>query len=451
MYIAKYFQRNILLIILFLTSILITVWAIPHTIGLRYITSLVLIGLMILVKPNLAGFLKKQPILIILNLYLFIHIFFISDDFSLSIKSFNQEWLKFLIFNLLGASLGIYLSKSNPKDLFLWLGAAFSIPLLFHIFLFLLKSVRENSIPFGYSGLSISHGDLGYTALQASIFLSIYIFSEKVYSLKKFAGSTLLLFCFLSPYLAQSRGGLIFVFLSTLFVTTIFFLSQNKFFKPKTVIISLIITVLICILSVKVISMSLSEKWLNIDQKIEVGLIGNPILIMCNGTEDIYSDLHEKKVPITPQLVEIINDVNAGTASRVTVARAGLQLLFENPMGLYGSKNAYQLAISSKCEPAIKMSNTHNGWLDLALAIGLPGLVIFLLLYFNYFWVGVKAFRNKDPHLMMFGIGILATSVIWVFRGFLDATSRDQMLEMQSFCLAFFAGAIFSQHSRPKE
>jgi Flp pilus assembly pilin Flp len=278
------------------------VWAIPHTIGLRYITTLLLIGLMIWVKPNLAGFLKKQPLLIILTLYFFIHIFFVSNDFPLSIKSFKQEWLKFLIFNLLGASLGIYFSKSNQKDLFLWLGGAFSIPLLIHIFLFLLKSIQENSIPLGYAGLSDSHGDLGYTALQASIFLTIYIFSDRFFSLKKFAGSTLLFFCFLSPYLAQSRGGLIFVFVSVIVVACFFYLKKDCKVNFKRIIAALTLMIIFFIISIKIVSIGLSGKWQNIGGKIETGLIGNPIAIMCNVTEEIYNEINKKNKTITHQI-----------------------------------------------------------------------------------------------------------------------------------------------------
>jgi hypothetical protein len=165
---------------------------------------------------------------------------------------------------------------------------------------------------------------------------------------------------------------------------------------------------------------------------------------MCNGTEEIYTELNKKNITITPQIEDTIKDINLGTAARVTVARAGLELVFENPMGLYGSKDAYQLAISRKCEPTIKMSNTHNGWLDLTLALGIPGLIIFIGVYFAYLKMGIDAIKNSSEKAMLAGVGLSATVIVWLLRGILDATSRDQMLEMQAFCLALFAGIIFS-------
>jgi O-antigen ligase len=412
---------------------------------------MILIGLMVWKKPNLIAYLKVQPIFIALCVYLLIHIFFISDNLTLAIKSFNQEWLKFIIFTLLGASIGIYFSSKYNKDVFLWLGGAFSFPLIIHLTLALLKTIEVGSIPFGFSGLSESHGDLGYTALQSSIFLSVFILLGTENHFKKSWASFLLFCCLLSPYLAQSRGGLIFVTLSILLIITIFYSTKSKLGTFKNILLTTFLTLLICFFSIKITSIALPSKWVNMDQRIEIGLIGNPIEIVCSGPQKIIEDLNGRKIPITDELKEIINDVNAGTSSRVTVARAGIQLLLENPMGINGSKNAYELAISQKCSPTIIMSNTHNGWLDLALALGIPGLLIFLMLFISYSWVGIKVLKQNNAYIMMSGLGIIATGTIWMLRGILDATSRDQMLEMQAFCLALFSGLIFQNIKNRKK
>lgn len=431
-----------LISILVLMLILCAVWSIPHTIGIRYTVALVLIFFMLWIKPNISPFLKVQPTFLILILYIFIHIFLISDNLALSIRSFNQEWLKFIIFTILGGTLGLYFSNQYNKDFFLWLGGAFSIPLLIHLFLFILRSTEENLLPYGYAGLSISHGDLGYTALQSSIFLSLYVFSKNSHLFKKLFGFALLFVCFLSPYLAQSRGGLIFVIFSTLTIASFFYLNyqnSNNLLKIFTIIFLLVFT---SIFSIKITSVALQSKWQAIGDRIEIGLIGNPISIMCNGTGDIYEELKSKSVIITPHIEEIISDVNLGTAARVTVARAGLELLLDYPLGFYGSKDAYEIAISQKCTPIINMSNTHNGWLDLALALGIPGLIIFIALYSTYLKIGINATRNRNQNTILEGAGLSAMVIIWLLRGLLDATSRDQMLEIQAFCMALFTGLI---------
>jgi O-antigen ligase len=440
--------------IIFFTLILCSVWNIPHTIGIRYLAAMILIGLLIWKKPNLIDYLKTQTIFIILCIYLLIHIFFISDNLTLAIKSFNQEWLKFIIFTLLGASIGIYFFSNYEKDIFLWLGCAFSTPLIIHLVLVILKTIEARSIPYGYSGysaLSESHGDFGYTALQSSIFLLVYIFLGTNSYLKKSLAFFLLFCCILSPYLAQSRGGLIFITFSILLITAIFYSTKFQFKKFKNIFITTVIAILICIFSIKVASTALSSKWVNMGQRIELGLMGDPIEVICSGTQKIVDELNLREIPITNELKVIVNDVNAGTAARLTVARAGVQLLLENPMGINGSKNAYQSAISQKCSPIINMANTHNGWLDLALALGIPGLLIFLMLFINYSRTGIKAIKQNNTNMMMWGLGLTATATIWILRGILDATSRDQMLEMQAFCLALFSGLIFQNIKNHKK
>lgn len=437
--------------IIFFTLILCSVWNIPHTIGIRYLAAMILIGLLIWKKPNLIDYLKTQTIFIILCIYLLIHIFFISDNLTLAIKSFNQEWLKFIIFTLLGASIGIYFFSNYEKDIFLWLGGAFSIPLIIHLALVILKTIETGSIPFGYRGLSESHGDLGYTALQSSIFLLTFILLGTQSKLKKSWAFFLLFCCILSPYLTQSRGGLIFVTFSILLITAIFYSTKFQFDKFKNIFIATVIAILICIFSIKIASTALSSKWVNIGQRIELGLMGDPIEVICSGTQKIVDELNLRKIPITNELKAIVDDVNAGTAARLTVARAGIQLLLENPMGINGSKNAYQSAISQKCSPNINMANTHNGWLDLALALGIPGLVIFLALFMNYSWTGIKVLKQSNTNMMMGSLGLIATATIWMLRGILDATSRDQMLEIQAFCLALFSGLIFQNIKNHKK
>lgn len=437
--------------IIFFTLILCSVWNIPHTIGIRYLVAMILISLLIWKKPNLIDYLKTQTIFIILCIYLLIHIFFLSDNLTLAIKSFNQEWLKFIVFTLLGASIGTYFSSKYEKDIFLWLGGAFSVPLIIHLILIIFKTIEVGSIPFGYAGLSESHGDLGYTALQSSIFLLTFILLGTQSKLKKSWGFFLLFCCILSPYLAQSRGGLIFVTFSILLITAIFYSTKFQFDKFKNIFITTIIAILICIFSIKVASAALSSKWVNMGQRIELGLMGNPIEVICGGTQKIVDELILKEIPITNELKAIVDDVNGGTAARLTVARAGIQLLLENPMGINGSKNAYQSAISQKCSPNINMANTHNGWLDLALALGIPGLMIFLMLFINYSLTGIKALKQNNTNMMMWGLGLIATATIWILRGILDATSRDQMLEMQAFCLALFSGLIFQNIKNHKK
>jgi O-antigen ligase len=120
------------------------------------------------------------------------------------------------------------------------------------------------------------------------------------------------------------------------------------------------------------------------------------------------------------------------------VARSGLQLMLEHPMGIDGSKKAYQIAINQFCGkvPVIVLSHTHNGWIDTALAIGIPGALLLLIVIINYGVQGFRLSRRSQPFNAM-GLALFASAFIWILRALLDSTLRDQMLEMQAFIFPF--------------
>ncbi len=440
-----------LIAIFFFSFILLATWNIPHTIAVRYISSIALFFFLALEKPKILFFLREQPILIFLIFYILLHTVVISDNKVLSMQGFIQEWVKFIYFSLLGTYLGFYLSKNYAKGIYLFLGIAFCAPLVIHLSLLIERSVAQGYLAYGYSGLSISHGDLGYAALQSSIFLTIYIFLSKTFSLKKVLGIVLLVFCFLSPYFSQSRGGLIFAFLSTLLVFVIYLINKWKASNFKKLLTAICLLALAIFIAFKFTSIILGEKWQDLNERINIGLLGNPIKIMCHGIDEVKTVYQEKYKEISPRVEKIISEIDSGTTSRVTVVRAGLELLIENPLGLYGSKEAYQIAISRKCTPTITMSNTHNGWLDLALALGIPGLLVFLCLYSSYLTLGIRALTSDHEPTSTVGLALSISVIIWFFRGLLDATSRDQMLEIQGFVMALMASLIFFLKPNKKE
>jgi O-antigen ligase len=106
-------------------------------------------------------------------------------------------------------------------------------------------------------------------------------------------------------------------------------------------------------------------------------------------------------------------------------------------MGINGSKQAYQTAITQFCQqpPAILISHTHNGWIDTALAIGIPGAIILLIVMLNYAAQGFRMFQ-EEGRANPFAIALFVSAVVWVLRGILDSTLRDHTLEMQAFTFA---------------
>ena len=418
---------------------LIPLWNIPHTIAARYVCEGLLLILALSFALDWKPILSKSKLVILFIFYLFIQLLLFSTDLKSGLSGFKSEWMHFILFSLAGAGAGLIASKQKSENMLLFLGIAFAVPLLIHLSLSAMKGVEIGDIPWRYWGINEIHGDLGYTALQASILLSTYFLCASKARWQSALSLALLLSCIASPLIAQSRGGVIFAIVGIVFTAaTYFVMAQKKSSFSVKSLVTLIATI-ICIGFLVKIGISVDPtRWGGTLSRALVGFHGDPNILYCNGIDSLRKSLQAKGVDITPEIEAGIKSVEDGDGARVMAARSGLRMAIENPMGINGSKQAYQTAITEFCgkSPAIFISHTHNAWVDTSLAIGIPGAILLLLVMLNYGWQGFKMIRQPQQ-LNPFALALFVSASIWIFRGMLDSTLRDQMLEMQAFTLAF--------------
>lgn len=427
---------------------LIPLWNIPHTIAARYVCEGLLLILVLTFSLNWKPVLSKTKLTFLFFAYLLIQLFFFSTDLESGLRGFRSEWMHFILFSLVGAGAGLIVFKQKTDRALLYLGAAFTLPLLIHIGLSANRGIEIGAVPWGYWGINEIHGDLGYSALQAVVLLSTYFLCvEKKHSQQALC-FILLLACIISPLIAQSRGGVIFALAGIVLTSlTYFLMAQKKYvfnIKGFLILISLIVFVGVIIK----IGISVDPaRWNGVFSRALVGFQGDPNALYCDGIESLRNNLKANGVAITPQIESGIKSVEDGDGARVMAARSGLRMALENPMGINGSKQAYQIAITHFCEkpPAIFISHTHNAWIDTSLAIGIPGAFLLLLVMLNYGWHGFQMIKYHNQ-INPFALALFISAGIWILRGVLDSTLRDQMLEMQAFILAFLlASAINCQ------
>jgi hypothetical protein len=424
-----------------LLFVLIPVWSIPHTMAIRNIAAGLLLILVIVRNRDWLTFLKESKALILFCIYLIFYLAFISTDFLETAKNINSEWLKFILYSLVGGSIGMWFANHSKNKLFFFLGLSFSAPLLIHLSLFTIESLNTQSIPWGYAGLSLSHGDLGYSALQGIIFLSVYLFFLSSTKLDKSYSLLLIILMVISVILARSRGGLIFAIFSFTIVSLSFILTTDRLCKRKK-ITTIVLMTLSLIIFAKITASTFSDRWQNLDLKVSIGLMGNALDIHCKGADGIRNELLIKGVRITEEIEDTLSDALTGTAARITTARAGISLLQNNPFGFNASRYGYQIGINKVCKPISEMSNTHNGWIDTALAIGVLGAFIFLIIYLTNIISALKVLSSSLKQDKSVACALFATSLVWLIRNILDTAQRDQMLEIQGFCMALLAGLL---------
>lgn len=432
---------------------LIPLWNIPHTIALRYVCE----GLLLLVifsssldwKPVLA----RSKLLLLFTIYLLIHVLFFSSSLSEGLRGFKSEWMHFILFTIVGAGSGLYLARNKLQNLLLLIGFAFAVPLLIHLSLVLYKGIAMGSIPWDYWGINQIHGDLAYASLQASILLTVYVLCIAKTRLQYTLSTLLLLACFVSPLIAQSRGGVLFAIGSILFTAAwCFYFKRPKFsLDARTIFVSALTLVCLGFLIKTGIAVD-PERWGRSVSRALAGFQGDANVIMCNGVESIITSYHSKNIPITPQIESELDRILNGEGTRVMVARSSLKLIQEHPMGINGSKQAYQIAVKQFCGkiPAIVVYHAHNGWIDTALAIGIPGALLLFAVMINYAVQGFRLSLVSGP-LNPYGIALFASASIWPLRALLDSTLRDQMLEMQAFVLPLLLTLAMACHSKLRD
>ena len=428
--------------------ILIPLWNIPHTIAGRYICEGLLLIAILAYRPNWKIFLNANKALLLFFAYLLIQLLFFSTNYQLAFSNFRSEWMHFILFSIIGAGAGLMLGKNSSLKILFALGIAFSIPLYIHLLLSLVKGIKLGSIPWGYWGINEIHGDLGYTALQASILLfTYYLYQEKS---KRLITLALIAVCVSSPLLAASRGGTGFVLIALAFISlSYFFLSDGAKISLQNKVIGVLLVFVFIMGTYQIGVMSDPNRWGGVISRLSIGFEGNPSAVYCNGITSLEDAIKSKGKMITPSIQKGLDSVVDGDGARVMAARSGVALTLESPMGINQSKQAYQQAIIKQCngKPTIFISHTHNAWIDTALAIGIPGAFLLLITLLAYARRGYKALKSTNSSISGFGMALFASSCIWITRGVLDSTQRDQMLEMQAFILAFLLSIILTKES----
>ena len=138
---------------------------------------------------------------------------------------------------------------------------------------------------------------------------------------------------------------------------------------------------------------------------------------------------------------------NEGTAARLITAMVSFELLKDNWFGKnVDTKNSFRLELEKVCNriPKISLANSHNGWLDITHAFGIIGTCIFMLFFIYPIIISFKFMRQATNTDYLITVNLFTFTLIWACRGFVDATMRDHMLEMQGFIIFYLYG-LFRQ------
>ena len=437
-------------LILFLTFSLVPLLSIPHTMAARNI----LLALVFVAIPfcNLDWSIYKGRLNIfyIFSAYLVIHLIFFSTDFDSAFKNFRSEWLKFILFSVLGLTVPLLVSQLRLKRALLWFGISFSIPLLIYLIFLGYEWVRlPDGFPWGFLGIYSAPGELVYTSLAATILLSVYLCFQ-AFKLWEYLFSIACILLSVVPLaIIRSRGGVLFCILTLFLVSLYAFLRNLKQFKSSKMIalISFTPIALIILITLYLSNSSDLGKWGKTFGNLRMGaaVMSMPFEVACNGTEIVYKKFNSDE-SLDQKTLNTIQSIDDGDGARVLGAIVGARLAVENPMGIDQSRQAYQIALASHCNalPSSSLSHSHNGWINVALGIGIPGAIILFSLF-----VGLAVFGYRrlvvGGQYFPYASALTFSTCIWFMRALLDGTMQDQILEIQAFSMALLFGLTVSE------
>jgi hypothetical protein len=171
--------------------------------------------------------------------------------------------------------------------------------------------------------------------------------------------------------------------------------------------------------------------------KMSIGFeIKQPKELICEGFKQDTTDFIQEKYPGKDAVY--ISSLIEGLQSdggRVLLARVGWELSVANKWGWNGGRDAYEHRIQQECEhvPAMVFSHAHNAWINLILAIGWCGAILYAGVLGYFANSGRQGLKHKDawPAAM----ALLLLSIFWILRAFVDAVFQEHYLEMQAFFL----------------
>jgi len=103
--------------------------------------------------------------------------------------------------------------------------------------------------------------------------------------------------------------------------------------------------------------------------------------------------------------------VSATNYERIAWGIVGVKVLLENPLGYGLIENSFGPLVNLRWpESSPRLSHSHSGWLDLALGIGLPGIILVI----SALILALKQSVNYSPPWRNLGIWILLSSLfLW--------------------------------------
>jgi hypothetical protein len=414
--------------------LLMLIWPVKHTIALRILLLFAggIIGFAYIIRERSS--LHQKSALPLLFLFLFsvwlvIQYFFFSHNQQLELQEITGTWMRVLFACVLGIGTGLFVRNHRPAQLAILIGI-----LSFFIFVYfdyVWVSVANNnwSIPyrfdlgfFGYKNPAVFYG-ITSLALACGVISFQLTQAPRMYGPLLFASLVSIGLTFLTFVITGTKNGVaIGVFLTlSVFVS---FLSRSRK-SIASISIAAIFFTFIC--SVSYLHVKLNPEWTSVFPSVEAGM-----------QIDKYPNWKNHQDYGLPKLADGTL-IGESAYLRTAYVIAGLRLLRDNLFGygVYDKSFRYLADEELSLPPQSSIIGTHCGWLDFALGLGIPGL---LLIWSAIALAFIYSFKEKS---------LWSFITRWILAGIFIAWMLDELCNNHYIETLFYLIALLSAGNLP--
>ncbi len=415
-----------------LVALLFFIWPIPHTISIRQTAiflSLPLLGYLAyqsyrdgLAINSLVDLKVPVGLLLALTLWMLIVALFISEETAWSLDEIRGVWgfalLAFLLGGLTSFSFDM-VGRFSRKTVLIVLFMALLAHVLYIDLSYVYKLLtggdinwRMRMVGFTYSDKATYLSNTLFAVLCAETFFRIRYRVRFLY-----VNTPVLIFIFMatifSLYIAAYRFGSI-TMLVILTVTFILYLRETRTFSKKTVV--LVLLFLAVIFFAGFFTMKNDPRWGTLLETIPLAL----------DTENNRAWLDSDKYPYP--VLQDGGQIKASNYERVAWIKEGLLLVRDNPLGIGFGRNAFEVGLQMKYNEG--RGHSHSGFVDLAIGIGVPGILMWVFLLGSLLFVSFKAHKKGSNFAALLMVLVVSK---FGFRMMVDSIIRDHMLQQFMF------------------
>ena len=450
----KLFELSIENFSFFCSALLVFIWPLAGMIAARNILlgigCLVSLIWIIYVRPKIT-LQMVLPALLLLAVpgWLWIHYFFIPTDTAAQLYDLKGTWLRVVLAVVFGTTLGL-ITVRRPK-MMIWIWLAMTALALTTLGRFILEAldaaqwvIDDFRFPFKYKSAVVYF--LMYPCLLAYAFLHFCSLSRDANTMNNISklglGLTAVVLasiCWIDFIAAHALNGVLVAGFMGIILILIYLI--QFFWMPKSInSIKLLLlgTIFLALATSVTIFWKYDHKY---DHKLS-HLIGD-----IKVSAQINRHLGWRGDP-TYQGPMFPKDsdgrvVHGSTYERTAWFIKGIKLLVDHPFGAGFSHLAFKYFMQQE-DPNLILTKTHSGWLDYALGLGLPGLLLTWLV------MGIVVYRSIGGLIQRVTSLPLALSSLWILGGIWvlwwpAEVSEREFIEYLFFMIALLGSAILPQ------